>query len=112
MPWMAFQVEHAIVDTRAHGAGDRDLDAAAGVDESGRFFVVPKVFTIYAPAYSGIKLDRQAEGLNEDISRGRAKRRARFRYVFRRVGVLEFEPDDQQADTEGKAAGERSIVVG
>jgi len=106
MPWMAFQVEHAIVDARAHGAGDMDLDAAAEIDESGRLFIVPKVFTIDAPACSAIKLERQAEGLNQDVPGGRAKRRAQFRQVFRGVGVFEFEPDDQQTDAEGKTAGE------
>lgn len=113
VPGIALQREHPIVDACAEGAGEADFDSASVVQQGRRFLIRSQPLPVNPAACRGIKLEPgKAERLNEDVARSRPKRRSSVSQVLSRVRVLEFEADDEQADSKGKTAGHRSIVAG
>jgi hypothetical protein len=103
---VASQGEHPVVDARAQWAQQRNLRAAPGVGAEARFGEIAESFSKDAGARREVRLyavnrDRR---LHEHVSHSGTERWRAFGLVFVSVGVLEFEPDDEQSGAEGEAA--------
>ena len=105
--WFTAELEHAVIDTRAERAKERNFRASAGVEARVRFLPRAEPLLVKPRAGRDVELhpgdgDRR---LQQRVPHARAEGGGRL--IDRFVGgrELELEPDDEQADAERQALG-------